>query len=318
MSIEHSLSEQPKTTFSYEILPPLKGLGIEDLLKTVEQLKEFNPQYINITTHQSEYFYSECSGGTYMRKHLKRRPGTVAIAASIQHKTGTPVVPHLLCEGYTKEETEYALLDLNYLGITHLLLLRGDKVRNSAMNAEYSDGYNHYASDLQYQVNQFNEGYFVDGSKMERKLSPFTYGVACYPEKHEESPNLERDMQWLKFKQDLGASYAVTQMFYDNTYYFRFVEKAREMGITIPIIPGIKPLKTKRQLSMLPKVFNIDLPESLVKAVEECDNEKAIRQIGVEWCITQCKELISQGVPSLHFYTMGKAMDVYEVAKVVY
>lgn len=319
MSKTNFFLKDGSTAFSYEILPPLKGMGIKTLLETVEQLKEFNPQYINITTHQSEYKFHEQREGVYMRKHLKKRPGTVAIAASIQHKTGTPVVPHLLCEGYTREETEYALLDLNYLGITNLLLLRGDRVKKDVSPLSCTEQErNIHASDLQLQVNRFNEGFFIDESKMEVSLPSFSYGVACYPEKHEEAPNMDRDMYWLKKKQDLGASYAVTQLFYDNQKYFQFVKEARNRGIFIPIIPGIKPLKTKRQLTLLPKVFNIDLPEALVVAVEQCKDEKEVRKVGIEWAIAQCQELVKCKVPSLHFYTMGKARDVYEIAKEIY
>ena len=227
--------------FSFEVLPPLKGTGTERLFSTIEKFRDFNPAYINITTHHSEYVYRELENGQYERLRVRRRPGTVAIAAAIQNKFGVPVIPHIICSGATAEAIEYELIDLQFLGIENVLLLRGDKARDDSQFVPTPGGHAH-TTDLIEQVNRFNEGFFNDGTPIKNPGKKFHYGVACYPEKHEEALNMEMDLKYLKMKQDMGADYAVTQLFYDNRKYFRFVEKAREMGITIPIVPGIKPL----------------------------------------------------------------------------
>lgn len=300
--------------FSFELLPPPKGKGIESLYKSIDLLRDFAPKYINITTHHSEYIYVDMGNGTYQRKTLRRRPGTVAVAAAIQNKYGISVVPHILCNGFTAEETEYVLIDLQFLGITNLLILRGDKDKNSIpTSGEYS-----HAIELEKQINDFNQGVFVDGSKMETLEAPFSYGVACYPEKHEESPNINEDIYWLKQKIDIGAEYAVTQLFYDNQKYFSFIRKAREAGINVPIIPGLKPLKKLSQLSVIPRTFKVDLPETLSHEMEKCKTDEEVRQVGIEWSIEQCKELIKFGVPGLHFYALGAADSIREIAQSVY
>ena len=317
MRVIDLIHNNDKTAFSFEILPPLKGTGIEKLNQSIEALLEFDPKYINITTHRSEYVYKDLGNGMFQRNRLRRRPGTVAVAAAIRNKYNITVVPHMLCSGFSREETEYVLLDLQFLNITDVLILRGDKAKHESSFIPETDGYLH-AIDLQEQVNNFNKGIFVDGSEMKVTTTPFSYGVACYPEKHEEAPNMETDLYWLKKKVEAGAEYAVTQLFYDNKKYFEFVEKAKAAGIHIPIIPGIKPFKKMSQLSMIPKTFKVDLPEDLVIEANNCKNDQETAQVGVEWCIAQCKELMEYGVPSIHFYSIGAVDSIKEVAKVIY
>ena len=317
MTVSELINKTDRTAFSFEVLPPLKGTGTDTLFRTIDTLKEFNPEYINITTHRSEYVYVEQPDGTYVRHFMRRRPGTVAVASAIMQKYGVKVVPHVVVSGMSREDIEYMLLDLQFLGIRDLLVLRGDKAKDEARFTPVKDGYSH-ATDLIEQVNQFNAGYFIDGTPIKNPGAPFSYGVAAYPEKHEEAPNLEFDLQVLKKKQDLGADYAVTQIFYDNEKYFNFVDQARQAGIHIPIIPGIKPMAKLSQFNVLPKTFHLDLPEELSKAVEACKNDAEVRQVGIEWGIQQCRELISRGVPSLHFYSIGAADSIREIAKEIY
>lgn len=317
MRVIDLINSTDKTAFSFEILPPLKGTGIEKLYQTIDLLREFDPKYINITTHRSEYVYKDLGNGLFQRNRLRRRPGTVAVAAAIQNKYNITVVPHILCSGFTREETEYVLLDLQFLGITDLLVLRGDKAKHESVFTPEGNGYYH-AIELQEQINNFNKGIFVDGSEMTVPKTPFSYGVACYPEKHEEAPNFSTDIYWLKRKMEAGAQYAVTQLFYDNRKYFAFVERARKEGITIPIIPGIKPFKKMSQLSMIPKTFKVDLPEELTREVLKCKDDSQVQQVGVEWCVQQCKELIAHGVPSIHFYSISAADSISQVARQIY
>lgn len=317
MSVIDLINAEPKTAFSFEILPPLKGTGIDRLLKDIETLQPYNPKYINITTHRSEYVYHPEPNGMYCRKLTRRRPGTVAVAAAIKAKFGISVVPHILCSGYTPEEIEYTLIDLQFLGITDLFVLRGDKAPHQKSFVPEEGGHSH-AIDLEHQINRYNEGFFHDGQEFGTLPEPFHYGVACYPEKHEESPNEDRDLYWLKQKVDAGAEYAVTQMFFDNQKYFNFVERARKAGITVPIIPGIKPFKKLTQLNVLPRTFKIDLPEALASEARLCKDDAAATEVGKEWCINQCRELIDYGVPSIHFYTSGAVKTIAEIAKEVY
>ena len=317
MKVIDLINSRKSTAFSFEILPPIKGTGIEKLYKTIDDLLEFDPKYINITTHRSEYVYRELGNGLFQRNRLRRRPGTVAVAAAIQNKYGITTVPHLLCSGFNREDTEYMLLDLQFLGITDLLVLRGDKARHESSFTPEPDGHSH-AIELQEQINQFNKGIFVDGSEMTVTKTPFSYGVACYPEKHVEAPNLETDLYWLKKKIAAGAEYAVTQLFYDNQKYFRFLDMARQEGINVPIIPGIKPLQKKSQLSTLPKTFNVDIPQELTQEVLKCRDDEAVRQVGIEWCVQQCKELMAHGVPSIHFYPYSGTDSVRQIAKQIY
>lgn len=305
------------TAFSYEVLPPLKGNGIDGLRKTIDRLREFEPKYINITNHRAEYVYREVEGGLMERLHTRRRPGTVAVAAVLQRECGIPLVPHVLCSGYTREDIEYRLLDMQILGIENLLLLRGDKAREDAVFHPTEGGHVH-TTDLQMQVNEFNAGRFVDGTPIRQPGQPFSYGVACYPEKHEEAPNLESDFQMFKRKVELGADYGVTQLFYDNAAYHRFVDRCREAGITVPIIPGIKPLSKLSQLTLVPKTFRCDLPEPLAHELFRCTTDEAVKQVGIEWAVEQCRDLIAHGVPSIHFYTVSAVDSIAQIAPQVY
>jgi len=303
-----------KKNFSFEVLPPLKGNGTESLFRTIGALADFSPLFINITTHHSEYVYKELPNGLLERTRVRRRPGTVAIAAAIQQRFGIAVVPHVICSGTTVEQIEYELLDLQFLGIKNLMLLRGDKAREDKQFVPTPGGYTH-TTELIKQVNQFNKGFFADGSPIKHPGTPFDFGVACYPEKHEEAPNIEMDMQWLKAKQDLGAKYAVTQLFYDNAKYFAFVERAREMGITIPIIPGIKPMAKLSQLTVVPKTFHCDIPEPLAREATKCKTDDEARELGIEWTTEQCRELYAHGIRDIHFYTVSAVESVKEVVK---
>ena len=315
MSITEKILQSKSTAFSFELLPPLKGNGVDRIYKTIDILREFDPQYINITTHRSEMVYRELSNGLFERVAERHRPGTVAVAAAIQNKYHIPVVPHVLCSGFTESETEYVLIDLQYLGLTDLLLLRGDKARHE--KSFVPTGHKN-ATDLQKQVNAFNEGYFLDGSKIKMDLVPFNYGMACYPEKHEESPNIISDIQFAKQKVDAGASYLVTQMFFDNNKYFEFVDACRQNGITVPIIPGLKPINMLNQLSALPKIFHVDFPIELATELGKCKSDTDAIEIGVEWCTMQAKELIKSGVPSIHFYSMLATESVRRIASNIY
>ena len=317
MRVVDLIRNTDKTAFSFEVLPPLKGTGIEKLYKDIDTLQEFCPKYINITTHRSEYVYHELGNGLFERARLRRRPGTVAVAAAIHNKYGITTVPHILCSGFSREDTEYVLLDLQFLNITDLLVLRGDKAKHESTFTPEPNGPSH-ALELAEQINDFNRGVFVDGSPVKVTNTPFSYGVACYPEKHEESPNMEQDIYWLKKKVEAGAEYAVTQLFYDNRKYFEFVQKVREAGINIPIIPGIKPLRKKSQLTVIPKTFKVDIPDELVQEALKCETDEATEALGTEWCIHQCKELIAHGVPSIHFYSVGAVDSIKQVAKAIY
>lgn len=317
MNTSELINNTDKTAFSFEILPPIKGTGIDKIYKEIDRMKEFNPKYINITTHRSEYVYHDLGNGIFQRSKLRRRPGTVAVAAAIQNKYGIPVVPHILCSGFTREETEYVLLDLQFLGIYDLLVLRGDRAKHENVFTPEPGGHTH-AIDLIGQINDFNQGIFVDGSPIKKTGTPFSFGVACYPEKHEEAPNMESDIYWLKKKVEAGAKYAVTQLFYDNRKYFDFVDKVRKEGINVPIIPGIKPFNKMSQLTVVPKTFKVDLPVELVEAVSSCKNDDEVAKVGVEWCVNQCRELMKAGVPSIHFYSYSAVDSVCKVAEQIY
>ena len=317
MKVVDLIKNTNKTTFSFEVLPPIKGTGIEKLYKDVETLREFDPQYINITTHRSEYIYKELGNGLFERTRLRRRPGTVSVAAALQNKYNITTVPHILCSGFSREDLEYELLDLQFLNITDLLVLRGDKAKHESTFVPEPNGHTH-ALDLIEQINRFNQGVFEDGSPIKVTNTPFSFGVACYPEKHEEAPNIDQDIYWLKKKVEAGAEYAVTQLFYDNSKYFQFIERVRKEGITIPIIPGIKPFRKQSQLNMIPKTFKVDLPQDLTLEALKCQTEEATEALGIEWCIQQCKELIAHGVPSIHFYSVGAINSIKQVAKVIY
>ena len=307
-------SDKQQRQFSFEVLPPLKGTGTEKLFADIEKLCALNPAFINITTHHSEYVYKEVGEGRFERQSVRRRPGTIAVAAAIQQRFGVTVQPHVICSGATIEDIEYELLDLQFLGIRDLLLLRGDKAKDDSVFRPTPGGHAH-TTDLIRQVQQFNNGFFADGTPIKNPGAKFDIGVACYPEKHEEAPNLERDMEYLRQKQELGAQYAVTQLFYDNEKYFSFVEKARSMGITIPIIPGIKPLAKLSQLTVVPRTFHCDIPEPLAKEIVKCKTDEDARLLGIEWTTQQCRELYEHGINDIHFYTVSAVDSVVEIVK---
>lgn len=315
MTVAEILRERKSTGFSIEILPPLKGNSIAKVLNNIELLKEFNPLFINITTHHSEPVYLTSEDGKYQKQFVRKRPGTVAVAAAIQHRYGIPTVPHIICSGFTRSETEYVLIDLNFLGIHDIFVLRGDTDKEQLVPREECHA---HATELIAQINDINAGRFLDGTLNDALDQRFSFGVAGYPEKHEEAPNMESDIHFLKQKVDAGAEYVITQLFYDNRKYFSFVERCRKAGINVPIIPGLKPLTKKRQLNVLPKTFNCEMPEELVKAVVDCKDDAAVKQVGIEWLTTQCKELKAAGVPNIHFYTMSAADSVRAVAQNIY
>jgi len=316
MTVTELINKNDKTAFSFEILPPMKGNNIEKVYNIIDKLIEFDPQYINITTHHSEYLDQEMPDGTVKRINIRKRPGSVAIAASIQHKYNVMAVPHMICKGFSQDETEYALIDLNFLHVHNLLLLRGDTKR-LAPEQMYPNK-NEYATDLQKQVNNFNEGIAVDGTTFEKNLTPFSYGMACYPEIHEDAPSMESDIHYMKQKADNGAEYFVTQMFFDNQKYFSFVDKCRKEGITQPIIPGVKPIVLMSQLEVLPRIFRSSIPDELAVELRKCKTDEEAKEVGVEWGIKQCKELMEYGVPSLHFYSLLATDSVRRIAKEIY
>lgn len=300
--------------FSFEVLPPLRGNSIYRVYSIIDKLMEFSPANINITSHHSESIYVPQADGNHRKITTLRRPGTVAIAAAIQNKYGVPAVPHIICKGFSKDETEYALLDLNFLGITNIFLLQGDS-KSEEPQWKNPATHNQYASDLQRQVNDFNRGIGIDGTRIEGIDTPFSYGMACYPEKHESAPNIDIDIEYARQKVENGAKYLVTQMFFDNDKYFSFVERCRKAGIEVPIVPGIKPITKTSQMTLLPKAFHIDLPESLASELRKCNSDEDARQCGIEWAVQQCRDLVAHGVKGLHFYTHYASDSVREVAK---
>jgi len=311
--IEHLLNAK-KTLFSIEILPPLKGASIDTLFTHLDPLMEFKPPFIDVTYHREEYVYKNRGNGLLEKKAIRKRPGTVGICAAIQNKYGIDTVPHIICGGFSLEETENALIDLNFLGIDNVLAIRGDAIKTEPRFVPDPDGHN-FAIDLIDQVVNMNKGNYLDEELQNTNPTNFCVGVAGYPEKHFEAPNMKSDLKYLKKKIELGADYIVTQMFFDNKKYFDFVETCRAEGIEVPIIPGLKPITTKNQVRVLPSIFYIDIPEELSEAVEKCKDNQAARQVGIEWSVMQSKELMEFGVPSLHFYSMGKAEPVYRIAK---
>ena len=314
---EHLKKAKGKTLFSFEIIPPQKGQNIQELYNNIDPLMEFKPPFIDVTTSREEYVYLPKENGLLEKKITRMRPGTVGICASLKYKYDVDAIPHVLCGGFTKEETEYVLVDCHYLGLDNVMALRGD-ARKDQQYFKASDGGNSYASDLVKQIHDLNQGKYLHEIIETPYKANFCIGVAGYPEKHFESPSLATDLKKLKEKVEAGADYVVTQMFFDNKKYFDFVKKAREIGIEVPIIPGIKPLAVKRHLQVLPQIFRLDLPEELVEAVESCRNNKEVRQVGIDWAIQQSKELIEGGVPVLHYYSMGKSSNIKAIAKEIF
>ena len=310
---DHIKKANNKALFSFEVIPPKKGNSIQELYDNIDPLMEFNPPFIDVTTSREEHVYVDNGNGLLDRKTTRARPGTLGICAAIKHKFDVDTVPHVLCGGFTKEETEYLLVDCDYLGIQNVMALRGDSMAHQKF-FEPSIGGHNFATELVSQIKDLNSGKYLHGVIETNHNSDFCIGVAGYPEKHFESPSLQTDLKHLKEKVDAGADYIVTQMFFDNQKYFQFVEAAKKEGINVPIIPGLKPIAVKRHLQLLPQFFSIDLPESLISAVESCKTNKDVRQVGIEWAIQQSKELLDAGVPVLHYYSMGKSDNIKKIA----
>ncbi len=318
MKVIDIINNSKKALFSFELLPPLKGNSIVPIYKAIDPLMQFNPSHINITYHQEEVVYKKLKDGLLEKKTIRKRPGTVAISAAIKYKYPTvEVVPHIICGGFTKEETEYALIDFNFLGIDNILVLRGDPPKSSRVFIPEKNGYAH-ASDLITQIMEMNQGKYLDNELENSTSTSFCVGVAAYPEKHNEAPNMLSDLRYLKEKIANGAEYIVTQMFFDNKKYFDFVELCRNEGITIPIIPGLKPITTLNDIKVLPQIFNIDIPEDLVKEINKCSTNEQAFQVGIEWGIKQSKELIKFGVPALHYFTIGISDNIKKIAETVF
>ena len=314
--IEH-IKKAKKTLFSIEILPPLKGKSIQSIYEGIDPLMEFNPAFIDVTYHREEYIYKKRDGGFLEKISIRKRPGTVAICAAIMNKYKIDAVPHIICGGFNVEETENALLDLNFLGIDNVLAIRGDSIKSEGAFVPEPDGHN-YAIDLVKQITGLNKGKYLHDDLIDASPTNFCIGIAGYPEKHFEAPNLISDMKRLKNKIDAGAEYIVTQMFFDNQKYYDFVKQCHDMKINVPIVPGIKILTTKKQATLLPKTFHIDIPQEMLEEIEKCKTDKEVKEVGVEWAIQQSKELIKFGVPCLHFYTMGASDTTKRVASKVF
>lgn len=317
IDIINKAAKEGKTRFAFELLPPLKGAGVEGVFEAIEPLMEFDPAYINVTYHREEVKYVERRDNLLEKRVVRRRPGTVGISAAIMKRYGVEVVPHLICGGMSKYDIEDSLIDMDFLGINNVLALRGDNLRGEHVFTPHPDGHCN-ATALVRQIADMNKGVFVDHEVEVCAHSKFCIGVAGYPEKHSEAANHEMGMKHLKEKVDAGASYIVTQMSFDNSKILDFISRCKAAGINAPVIPGIKPFSTKAQLSMLPQIFHVDLPQELVTEVEKCKDNKQVREVGVEWAIAQAKELKAAGVPVLHFYTMGKTDNMQKIAKAIF
>lgn len=318
MKVIDHIKNAKRTLFSFELLPPLKGHNINGIYRTIDPLLPFGPSFINVTYHQEEVVYKKHKSGLLEKKTVRKRPGTVAISAAIKYKYPTvDVVPHLICGGFSKEDTEYALIDFHFLGINNILALRGDPPKTLRVFVPETNGHAH-ASELVRQIIQMNKGRYLDDDLQNTTATDFCVGVAGYPEKHIESPNFTSDLKYLKMKIEAGAEYIITQMFFDNQKYFDFVKRCREEGITVPIIPGLKPITTLRDIQTLPQVFNIDIPEDLVAEIRKCQTNEDAFQAGVEWTTNQSKELIRFGVPVLHYFTIGISENIRQIVKAVF
>jgi methylenetetrahydrofolate reductase (NADPH) len=314
---EHIQNANGKPLFSFEILPPLKGQNIQSIFDSIDPLMEFNPPFIDVTYHREEYEYKELANGLLQKKIVKKRPGTVGICAGIQNKYQVDAIPHILCGGFTKEDTENLLIDLDFLGIDNVVALRGDAVKSEIYFKPEKEGHA-YASELVSQISNLNKGIYLDEDLQNSTKTDFCIGVAGYPEKHMEAPSLDSDIHFVKQKIKNGADYIITQMFFDNIKFFDFVAKCRAAGITVPIIPGLKPITTKKQLNLIPHRFKVDLPDDLIMEVVKAKDNNAVNQIGIEWCTKQSKELIAAGIPVLHYYSMGKAKNIKEIAATIF
>jgi methylenetetrahydrofolate reductase (NADH) len=317
MKVIDKIKNAKSTLFTFELLPPLKGHTIQEIYDTIDPLIEFNPAYINITYHQQEIVYKTRPDGLMEKRIIRKRPGTVAIASAIQNKYKITVVPHMICGGFTKEETEDALIDFHFLGINNLLALRGDPDKGKRKFVPEKGGHT-YTSDLIEQIMNLNKGKYLHEDLEDAMPTDFSVGVAGYPEKHNEAPNMDTDLENLKLKVEKGAEYIVTQMFFDNQKYFDFVEKCKNTGINVPIIPGIKPVSTLNDISLLPQTFNIDLPIDLIKEIKKCKTIKDVRQVGVEWAIEQSKELVKSKVPGIHYYTLDQSDNIKKIVQATF
>jgi methylenetetrahydrofolate reductase (NADPH) len=316
MKVIDIIQQSEKTVFSFELLPPLKGQKVDKLYRTIDELVEYNPQYINITTHRDEVEFRELPDGLMQKKIVRKRPGTVAIAAAIQHSYNIPVVPHVVCGGFTREETENMLIDLNFLGINNVLALRGDGLKSESLFTPEREGHSN-AKGLVEQIVKLKRGEYLDPEIKNTATLDFCIGVAGYPEKHFEASNIDIDLLHLKAKVDAGADYIVTQMFFDNQKFYDFVDHCRAIGITVPIIPGLKPLAMMNQITVLPKLFSIDIPEDFAREVRKCKTNDEAKAVGTEWAIMQSRDLISHKVPCLHIYTYGLSDNTRQIAKAV-
>lgn len=314
---EHIKNANGKPLFSFEILPPLKGQNIQSIFDGIDPLMEFKPPFIDVTYHREEYEYKEHGNGLLEKKIVKKRPGTVGICAAIKNRYQVDAIPHILCGGFTKEDTENFLIDLDFLGIENVVALRGDAVKSEIYFKPEKEGHS-YASELVSQIQNLNDGIYLDEDLQNTTKTNFCIGVAAYPEKHTEAPSMESDIRFLKQKIENGADYIVTQMFFDNQKYFDFVAKCRAAEITVPIIPGLKPIATKKQLNLIPHRFKVDLPDDLILEVQNAKDNEAVNEIGVEWCLQQSKELVAAGVPVLHYYSMGKAAKIKKIASNIF
>jgi methylenetetrahydrofolate reductase (NADPH) len=317
MSVIDKIKNAKGPLFTFELLPPLKGHSIEKVYATIDMLAEFEPAYINFTTHRNEIMFRERPDGLLEKRITRLRPGTIALAAAVRYKYNITVVPHLLCGGFTREETENVLIEMSFLGIDDVLALRGDPQRGSRTFIPEKDGHTH-TWQLVKQIVDMNNGKYIEESLEDTTPGRFCIGVAAYPEKHFEAPNLQIDMENLKFKVDAGASYIVTQMFFDNSKFFSFRDECRKMGINVPIVAGIKPITALNDIKLLPQTFHIDLPGDLVNAIRKCATDKEAREAGIEWATMQSKELIKDGVPGIHYYTLGRADNIASIVKAAF
>ncbi|MDN3671049.1 methylenetetrahydrofolate reductase [NAD(P)H] [Echinicola jeungdonensis] len=317
MKVIDHIKQSKKTLFSFEILPPLKGQSLDNLMDGIAPLMEFKPPFVDVTYHREEFIYKKHPNGLLEKVKTRKRPGTVGICAALMNRYKVDAVPHLLCGGFTKEETENALIDLNFIGVENVLALRGDAPKSEARFVPEENGH-HFTNELVAQIIDMNHGKYLYEETETGFHTDFCIGVAGYPEKHFEAPSLKFDLKYLKAKIDAGAEYIVTQMFFDNNKFFDFVKNVRNAGIDVPIIPGIKPITTLGQITMLPRTFFLDLPDPLMDELEKCKNNKDVKEVGIEWAIQQTKELVDFGVPSVHYYTMSRAEAVSRIAREVF
>jgi methylenetetrahydrofolate reductase (NADPH) len=317
MSVIDKIKNAKGPLFTFELLPPLKGHSIDRIYSAIDRLVEYDPAYINFTSHRNEITYFERPDGLLEKKIVRIRPGTIAIAAAVKYKYNITVVPHILCGGFSREETENALIEMNFLGIDDVLALRGDPPKGTRRFLPEKDGHAN-TFELVRQITNMNKGKYLESSLEDNTPTKFCVGVAAYPEKHFEAPNRQIDIEYLKHKVDAGAEYIVTQMFFDNRKYFRFIDECRKAGITIPIIPGIKPISALNDIKLIPQAFHIDLPNDLVTSVQKCNTDKEAREVGIEWTTMQSKELLREGVPGIHYYTLGRSDNVARIVKASY